>query len=132
LRAGPTALAAPTASPPPQEAPVVAAEKIRTDIRYLASRELEGRGSGTPGGRKAGAFIADRFRAAGLQPLGADGSYRENLSCSAAKKAPGFSPPGSKSWPRPSADPEDPGDELAPLHGGQPLLSGKLSVIGAP
>src|SRR2546422_496989 len=48
LRLGSATLADPIAPPPPQEAPVVAAEKIRADIRYLASRELEGRGIGTP------------------------------------------------------------------------------------
>jgi aminopeptidase YwaD len=72
---GPAGFAAPTAAPPPQVTPVVDAGKIQADIRYLASRELEGRGSGTPGGRKAAAFIAGRFRAIGLQPLGAGGSY---------------------------------------------------------
>src|SRR6266704_667555 len=75
LRLGSAALADPIAPSPPQEAPVVAAEKISADIRYLASKELEGRGSGTPGGRKAAAFIAERFRAVGLQPPGDEGSY---------------------------------------------------------
>jgi peptidase M28-like protein/PDZ domain-containing protein len=75
LRLGSATLADPTAPPPLQGAPVVAAEKISADIRYLASRELEGRGSGTPGGRKAAAFIAERFGAVGLQPLGDEGSY---------------------------------------------------------
>lgn len=60
---------------PAPAAPAFRAEAIRDDIRYLASDPLEGRGSGTPGGRKAAQFIAERFRAAGLQPLGSNGSY---------------------------------------------------------
>src|SRR5438105_11686420 len=63
-----------TPSPAPPALPFHA-EAIRDEIRYLASDALEGRGSGTAGGRKAAAFIAARFRAAGLQPLGTSGSY---------------------------------------------------------
>jgi aminopeptidase YwaD len=65
-------------TPPPAAAPPALpfrAGAIRDEIRYLASDALEGRGSGSPGSRKAAAFVAARFRAAGLQPLGAHGSY---------------------------------------------------------
>jgi aminopeptidase YwaD len=70
-----TAGAAPVVEPPTGFDPAIRAEDIRAQVRYLASDALEGRGSGTPGGRKAGAFIADQFRAAGLQPMGTGGSY---------------------------------------------------------
>jgi ABC-type dipeptide/oligopeptide/nickel transport system permease component/Zn-dependent M28 family amino/carboxypeptidase len=44
-------------------------------VAYLASDELEGRRPGTPGGQKAGDYIAARFAEYGLQPAGPDGSY---------------------------------------------------------
>ncbi|MFB3829770.1 MAG: M28 family peptidase [Bryobacteraceae bacterium] len=44
------------------------------DVRYLASPELGGRGTGTPGMEKAAQYIAAQFRSAGLKPL-ASGDY---------------------------------------------------------
>jgi Zn-dependent M28 family amino/carboxypeptidase len=38
-------------------------------VKFLASDELQGRGSGTPGHRKAAEYVADQFKAAGLRPL---------------------------------------------------------------
>jgi hypothetical protein len=43
---------------------------IRADIAYLASDALEGRGTGTPGNDSAAAYIARRFAALGLRPIG--------------------------------------------------------------
>jgi|HigsolmetaAR201D_1030396.scaffolds.fasta_scaffold07741_3 Predicted aminopeptidases len=42
-------------------------------VKYLASDELKGRGTGTPGLEKAAAYIAEQFRKAGLQPAGGKG-----------------------------------------------------------
>jgi Zn-dependent M28 family amino/carboxypeptidase len=42
------------------------------EVKYLASPELKGRGTGTPGLEKAAKYIEKQFRAAGLQPLGGD------------------------------------------------------------
>jgi Peptidase family M28 len=47
-------------------------------IRYLADDKLEGRDTGSPGFEKAAAYMADQFRAAGLQPAGVDG-YRQPM-----------------------------------------------------
>ena len=47
-------------------------------IQYLADDKLEGRDTGSPGFEKAAAYMADQFRAAGLQPAGADG-YRQPI-----------------------------------------------------
>jgi len=38
-------------------------------IKYLASEDLKGRGTGTPGLQKAAQYIARQFEAAGLQPI---------------------------------------------------------------
>ena len=46
---------------------------LRGYLTYLASDELEGRCAGFPGNDKATEFIADRFREAGLVPVGDPG-----------------------------------------------------------
>lgn len=50
-------------------APELSSDAIRADLRALASPEMEGRAVGTPGGRKARAWVADRFGQLGLSPL---------------------------------------------------------------
>lgn len=47
-------------------------------VQYLADDSLEGRDVGSPGFEKAAAYMADQFRAAGLQPAGVDG-YRQPM-----------------------------------------------------
>lgn len=48
-------------------------ERLKADIGYLASDELEGRRTGTEGEKKAAAFIEKRYQALGIQPY--NGSY---------------------------------------------------------
>lgn len=53
------------------------AEAIRSDVVYLASPHLEGRGVATRGIDLAADFIAEQFRALGLQPIpGHDGYFQ--------------------------------------------------------
>ena len=58
-----------------QAADEVIESRMRKDITFLASDACEGRGPGTKGIDKAAQYIADAFRAAGLKPGGAKGSY---------------------------------------------------------
>jgi Zn-dependent M28 family amino/carboxypeptidase len=51
----------------------IRAERIRADVRFLASDLLEGRGPGSRGDQLAQAFIAARMEAAGLEPAGDSG-----------------------------------------------------------
>src|ERR1041384_3250260 len=44
-------------------------------IKYLASDDLEGRGDGMPGLEKAADYIAEHFRASGLEPAGDNGTF---------------------------------------------------------
>jgi hypothetical protein len=53
----------------------VTAERIRQDVKYLSSDELEGRGTGAPGGELAAKYIAKGFADAGLEPAGDNGTY---------------------------------------------------------
>src|SRR6516165_7991492 len=73
-------VAAPPAAPAPaageSEAAVQASEeRLRRDVTYLASDELEGRGPTTKGLEKAADYIADQFKQAGLKPGGVDGTW---------------------------------------------------------
>ena len=49
-----------------------AAERIRSDIAYLADDRLEGRGTGTAGNDTAAAWLARRHTALGLRPIVVD------------------------------------------------------------
>ena len=46
------------------------------DVKFLASKNLKGRGTGTPELEKAAAFIAGKFRSFGLQPLDGKSYYQ--------------------------------------------------------
>lgn len=50
-------------------------DRLKKDLAYLASDELEGRGPTTEGINKAADFIAAEFKKAGLKPAGVGGSY---------------------------------------------------------
>ncbi len=52
-------------------------QRYLNDVRYLASDELKGRGTGTPELEKAAAFIVKQFREAGLQPIDGKSYYQE-------------------------------------------------------
>jgi len=49
--------------------------RMKADLYYLAGEECEGRGLKTNGINKAADYIAAQFKAAGLKPGGANGSY---------------------------------------------------------
>jgi hypothetical protein len=55
------------------------ASSLRDDLSFIASDELEGRDSPSPGLDRAADYIADQFRRAGLEP-GAGDSYFQNAS----------------------------------------------------
>ena len=51
------------------------AERLEADLRFLADDLLEGREAGTRGFDIAALFVAERFRALGLEPGGDDGTF---------------------------------------------------------
>jgi hypothetical protein len=53
-------------------------------IQFLASDDLEGRGTGSPGFEKAADYMAEQFHAAGLQPAGING-YRQPINFQVAQ-----------------------------------------------
>jgi Zn-dependent M28 family amino/carboxypeptidase len=57
----------------------VRAERIRADVKYLASDALEGRGTGSKGGDLAADYIAKQFKDAGVEAAGENGSYFQRV-----------------------------------------------------
>ncbi len=65
----------------PRTLPVTSdlAQRLRTHVQFLASPDLHGRKPGTEGNRKAAAYIIERFREIGLEPLPSLRGYRQSL-----------------------------------------------------
>lgn len=61
--------------PVPKGAEQITESRVAATISFLASDELGGRGTGTPEFNIAAAYVASRFRAAGLEGGGVDGSF---------------------------------------------------------
>ena len=60
-------------------------QSITETIKFLASDELAGRDTPSPGLDKASDFVAKRFQQAGLEPLGTDGSYFQIITKATAQ-----------------------------------------------
>ena len=60
----------------------VDADRLNAHVRELASDAYEGRAPGTPGEERTVAYIAEQFRAMGLQPGGDNGSYFQTVPIS--------------------------------------------------
>lgn len=52
---------------------------IKDMTTALAAPEMEGRGTGQPGGDRAANWIAEKYKALGLKPLGDKGSYMQKV-----------------------------------------------------
>jgi Zn-dependent M28 family amino/carboxypeptidase len=61
----------------PQE--VISKQRIREDVRVLASDEFEGRGPGQSAEYKTLRYLVSRFKAAGLKPGGANGAWYQEV-----------------------------------------------------
>jgi hypothetical protein len=59
--------------------PRIDRKALESDVRYLASDELRGRGNGTLGLEAAARFISNRFLELELLPAGDDGSYFQSF-----------------------------------------------------
>lgn len=71
------------------QTPKVDPEKIRAHVKYLASDELEGRGTGQKGGDLAADYIAAQFKSYGLAPAGENGTYFQDVPMVGMKTLPG-------------------------------------------
>lgn len=66
--------------------PVFSPQQYLAHVKYLASDELGGRGTGTEGGGEAADYIVEQFKAAGLQPGGPDGSWYQPFEVTVGKR----------------------------------------------
>jgi hypothetical protein len=56
-------------------APAVQPDLLLDHIKFLSSDDMKGRANGSPELERAGAYIAEQFKAAGLQPGGKNGDW---------------------------------------------------------
>jgi hypothetical protein len=54
-------------------------EAVSTHIRALADDRFEGRATGTPGDRQAAGYVADQLRSLGIEPLGDNGTFFQEV-----------------------------------------------------
>jgi len=74
------ARSAPSLAPAESElAEKITVASVKEMTAALSSPEMEGRGTGQPGGDKAANWIAEKFKALGLKPLGDKGSYLQKV-----------------------------------------------------
>jgi TonB family protein len=64
-------------------------ERIRAHVKYLASDDLEGRGTGQKGGDLAAEYIAAQLKSYGLKPAGDHGTYFQEVPLVGVKTLPG-------------------------------------------
>ncbi|MGB6120779.1 MAG: hypothetical protein WBG80_02630, partial [Bacteroidota bacterium] len=62
-----------------ETSPEITAEDLREHIKYLASDELEGRGSGSTGNDRAAAYITERLQESGIEAAGDNGTYLQHF-----------------------------------------------------
>src|SRR4051812_46595267 len=66
----------------------VSADAIRRVTTDLSAPAMEGRGTAQPGGDRAAKYIAKRFAAIGLEPLGDSGTFLQSVAFHAATIEP--------------------------------------------
>lgn len=71
--------------------PAISIDRMRADVKYLASDLLQGRGVGTRGEELATDYIADQFQKAGLKPAGENGTYFQKVPLVMVKSGPDLS-----------------------------------------
>jgi Zn-dependent M28 family amino/carboxypeptidase len=71
------ALASPAPAQPGGESPEFSPESFRSHVAFLADDKLEGRDTGSRGFDIAALYVASRFEALGLKPVGRDGWYQQ-------------------------------------------------------
>src|SRR3954466_9792673 len=66
----------------------ISADTLRAHIKFLSDDQLEGRGTGAPGGMLAAKYIAAQLEALGLKGAGEQGSYFQPVSLVGVKADP--------------------------------------------
>src|SRR5262245_47625446 len=79
VAAGLLVVAATAAAQPPLAVEQDMARRVRADVEFLASDNLEGRDTGSRGHAIAADYVASQFRAIGLEPGGDNGSWFQQV-----------------------------------------------------
>ncbi len=76
-------------APVRQTSPAVDTNDIRKHLKYLCSKSLEGRFTGSKGGKKASEYVAESFKSFGMEPFSqGNGWFQEFPFFNAAKLSP--------------------------------------------
>lgn len=77
-----------------------AATRLRTDVEFLASHQLQGRQPGTAGNRRAAEWIETAFRRASLSAFASMPDFRQTISSAHGDNVIGFRPASgpSRGW----------------------------------
>ncbi|MCI0701875.1 MAG: M28 family peptidase [Planctomycetia bacterium] len=120
-------LASPSSAQKPFDDPVL--ERMRKDVFFLASQECEGRGIETKGINLAADYIAESFKASGLKPAMANGSYFQPFTVTMSAK---LGKPTSFALRGPGDAKKDPrlGSEYTPM-GFSPTSKAKGDLVFA-
>ncbi len=78
-----------TGKPPETVEREFSPQKFQEHVRHLAGGKFKGRGNGSPELDQAAAYIADRFREAGLEPAGDKGAYLQRFPMTTGVKLTG-------------------------------------------
>ena len=112
--------------PPPPSGPPVTAGEICATIAVLAADSMEGRRAGTESSDRAAAWIAGRFSAIGLEPLGVEGEWFRPFPFPASLlRDPHASSEGGNGGTLASAN------VVGAVRGTDPALADQAVVIGA-
>jgi len=68
--------------------PVVSAATVARVVRTLAADDMQGRGTGQPGGLKAAQFLAGEFQRIGLQPMAGAAGFEQVFSVYKSRPGP--------------------------------------------
>ncbi|MCA1614448.1 MAG: M28 family peptidase [Acidobacteria bacterium] len=106
-------------------AALVSVETIREATAALSAKEMEGRGTGQPGGERAAQYIAERFSKLGLKPAGEKNSFFQTMKF----REFGVTP---ESFFKADDETLKPGDDyyVTPPHSGDEDVSGRLVFVG--
>ena len=104
-------------------------ETIREITVALADKEMEGRGTGQPGGVKAARFVADRMARLGLKPLGEQGGFLQAVSAEDTRVAPELG--GKIDLPLKIGDPSPTHNVVGRIEGSDPRLRDEAVIYTA-
>lgn len=68
------------------ERPRASADRFEAHVKFLADDRLEGREAGSPGHEIAALYVAEQLRGVGLEPMGEDGTYHQQVPLRASSQ----------------------------------------------